>query len=165
MDARDELEIEIMRMGVEATFPVKFGPITILMRPLSNSEMVSCYSNAAEYVRTLPKAQQTELTENTWRAREFLKQSSKPFGTELPKLTDFHLDKMTNGQIMSLYKEWMAITERVNPDIQNISDERLKLIVETVKKNLPAEELGSLLTELSFGELRSLAHYLLTNGD
>lgn len=160
----DQLETEIMRMGVDCKFPVHVGTVTIMMRPLSSAEMVECYGQVAAHISTLPKSHQTEVAENTWRAREFLKKASSPYGLYAPQITDSHLDRMTNKQVMAVYKEWLSIEERVNPDIETIPEERLKLLVETVKKN-PKEDWESHLTELSFGQLVKVALYSLTQGD
>lgn len=152
-------------MGVDCQFPVRFGEITLMMRPLASSEMIECYGHVAAYMESLPKAHRTDIAENTWRAREFLKRASSPYGQYVPQITDEHLNRMTNKQIMAVYREWVSIEERVNPDIETIPEERLKDLVETIKKN-PSEDWASQLTELSFGQLVRVAQYsLLTKGD
>lgn len=159
---QDKLEMEILRLGVDHSFPVKIGSIQISMRPLSSMEMVSCYGQVEQHLSTLPQSQRTDIARHTYMAREFLKKASSPFDQYIPQVTDSHLDKMTNGQIMALYKEWQAITDKVNPDIEKLSEDQLKEIVDDVKKNRP-DDLDLQLTELSFGQLKSLVVYLLTN--
>lgn len=164
MQHGDNFELEIMRMGVDCRFPVQFGSIKLMMRPLSSAEMVECYGQVAAHMETLPKSHRTDIAENTLRAREFLKRASSPFDQYLPQITDAHLDKMTNKQVMAVYREWTSIEERVNPDIETIPEERLKDLVDTIKKN-PKEDWAFQLTELSFGQLLRVALYSLTNGD
>lgn len=164
MRSVDKFEVEIMRMGVDCKFPVRFGDFSIMMRPLSSAEMVECHSKVAAHMETLPKSHRNDIAENTFRAREFLKQASSPYGQYLPQILDGHLDRMTNKQIMAIYKEWLSIEERVNPDIEEITEERLKDLVDMVKKN-PKEDWVSQLTELSFGQLVRVAHYSLTHAE
>lgn len=164
MQHGDQFEAEIMRMGVDCRFPIKFGEIKIMMRPLASAEMVECYGQVAQHLESLPKSHRNDVAENTLRAREFLKKASSPFDTYAPQITDAHLDKMTNKQIMAVYREWLSIEERVNPDIETIPEDRLKDLVETIKKN-PQEDWASQLTELSFGQLLRVALFSLTKGD
>lgn len=164
MDTRDPFELEIMRAGVDYRFAVQFGSVKLMLRPLASSEMVEAYGQVAQYMASLPDAQRTEVAENTWRAREFLKRASSQYGQSLGQITDVHLNAMTNKQIMALYREWLAIEDRINPDIEDIPAERLELLVETIKKN-PKEDWGSQLTELSFGVLLKVALFSLTPRD
>jgi hypothetical protein len=165
MAHEDRLEAEILRLGVDYQFEVKFGSVKVRLRPLSMNEMLECHAAVKEHVDKLPASYRTEITQNTYLAREFLKKASSPFGVFQPQITDIHLDKMTNGQVMSVYKEWLAITEKTNPDIERLDDATMKALVEDIKKNPRGDDLDSQLTELSFWQLRSLVAFLLTKGD
>lgn len=160
----DQLEIEAMRLGVDYRFQIKLGSIPLYLRPLSNSEMMEAHSAVQEHVAALPPRQKTRLYEDNCLAREFLTRASSPFGQFAPQITKDHLDKMTMAQVMYLYKEWLAVCEKVDPQLEKIPPEKMAAIVETLKKNMP-EDLDSQLTELSFGELRNLVAFLLTKGD
>lgn len=160
----DRLELEIMRLGVSHSFPVKIGNMTISMRPLSSMEMVACHSAVENHLSNLPVSHRSEVARNTHLAREFIKKASSPFETYAPQITDSHLDKMTNGQVMAVYKDWLAISDKVNPELEKLTEEQLRELVDHVKKNKP-DDLLSQLTELSFGQLASLVQFLLTKGD
>lgn len=160
----DELHLEIMRLGVDHKFPVKIGKVQIYLRPLSNSEMVDGHAAVSAHLERLPSAHRTKVMEDTLLAREFLKKASSPFGEYRPQLTDPYLDCMTVDQLMAVYKEWLSITDRINPQLEKIDPELLHELVDSLKKNKP-EDILLPLTELSFGQLTSLVAYLLTKGD
>lgn len=156
-------QVEAMRMGVDYSFPVTFPPprtFSVILRPLSNSEMMKSYSAVGEQLARMPKFAQTKLQEDNFLAREFLKTSSSPFGEYRPSITDPMLDEMTTDEIMFLYNEWLAIVSKVNPNLEQMPKERLDELVAAVKKN---PTLASTLTELSFWQLRDIVRYLLTS--
>lgn len=157
-------QIDQMRMGVDYSFPVKLRNFQCVMRPLSNAETVKCYSAVGEHMSKIPKSHQTKLTEDNFLAREFIKTASSPYGEWAPQISDPMMDQMSNDEIMFIYKEWMAICERCNPSMETISTDAMRVLVDHVKKNAPAD-LMLQLTELSTLELRNLAHFLLTNRD
>lgn len=157
-------EIEAMRMGVDYSFPIALRGFTLNVRPLANSEFTQCYSAVAEQMRRTPEHQRTKIVEDNYLAREFLKKASAEYGKYPGSLTDPILDEMTNDEIMYLYKEWLAVCDKVNPQLENMPADRIKAIVEDIKKN-PRADLDSQLTELSFGQIRSILSYLLTKGD
>lgn len=164
MDTHGFNELEAMRMGVDYTFPIKLRGFSLQMRPLSNAEMIESYGAVSDYLSKLPASYRSKVAEDNALAREFLKKASSPFGTYAPKLTDLMLDAMTTDEVMFLYREWLNVCDRVNPSLERIPQERLQALVEEVKKN-PPEDLFVALTELSSGQLRNLAAYLLTKGD
>lgn len=150
-----------MRMGVEYRFTVSMRKFTVEMRPLSNAESMQAYGAVAEHMRGIPEFRRTKITEDNLLAREFLKIASGPYGNFAPKLSDPILDAMSNDELMFLYKQWVACCEKVNPVLEKMDLDKIKELVEIVKKNPPAD-LDFQLTELSFGQLVSLASYLLT---
>ncbi len=154
-------QIEQMRMGVDYSFPVRLRHFECAMRPLSNSETVACYAAVGEHMSKLPVSHRTKLTEDNWLAREFIKKASSPYGDFAPKISDPMMDQMSNDEIMFIYREWMRICERCNPSMETLPTEKMKELVEYVKKNPPADLMYQ-LTELSTLELRNLAFYLLT---
>ncbi len=157
-------QIEAMRMGVEYSFPVNLRKFTCSMRPLSNSEMTKCYGEVNSFMRTLPESKRTKVAEDSYLAREFIKHASSPFEMWAPQISDVMLDRMSNDEIMFIYKEWQAICDKVNPCLELMPTESIKELVEDIKKNTPAD-LDYQLTELSFGQIRSILLYLLTRSD
>lgn len=163
MDLRID-DIDAMRMGVDYRAPIKLRDYQVYVRPLANSEVINCYSNVAEYMSTIPEKRRTRIMEDNAIAREFLKMASAEYGKYPGKITDPILDQMTNEEVMFLYKEWMAICDKVNPQLENLPTERIKELVDAIKKNTP-KDLDSQLTELSFGQMRSILSYLMTQSD
>jgi hypothetical protein len=157
-------EIEAMRMGVNYSFSVRLRDFTCEVRPLANSEITKAYAAVSDALQDVPPHRRNKVTEDTMLAREFLKLASGQFGASHGKITDLVLNNMTNDEIMFVYKEWMAVCDRVNPILEKLPIAKIKELVEEVKKN-PPSDLDSQLTELSFGHLVSLAHYLLTKSD
>lgn len=157
-------DIQAMRMGIEYSFPVRLRSFQVSLRPLANSEMIKCYQDVSVYMASIPAAARSKIAEDNALAREFLKAASSPFGQYAPRITDAMMDQMTTDEVMYLYREWLAICEKVNPSLETMPADRLKAIVDHIKKNHQAD-LVSQLTELSFSDLRNLAHYLLTKGD
>lgn len=164
MQADKVAEIEAMRMGVDYSFRIALRGFSCNVRPLSNSEFTQAYASVAEYMRLVPEFRRTKLTEDNALAREFLKLATSVFGQPVGALTDPILDRMSNDEIMFLYKEWLAVCDKVNPVLERMSVENIKALVEEVKKN-PPEDLAFQLTELSFSQMRNILFYLLTNGD
>lgn len=161
----DKIEqIEKMRMGVDYSFTVQLRGFDVRLRPLARSEMVKCYQNVAAYLQTIPAHRRTKIDEDNALAGEFLKLASCEYGEAVGQITEPILNQMTNDEIMFLYKEWLAICDKVNPQLEEMKSEDLQKLVEHIKKNTP-EDLAFQLTELSFGQIRSLVTYLLTNGD
>lgn len=154
-----------MRHGVDYFFPVKFRNFSVTLRPLSNSEMMEALSNAQAYIATVPRERVTEVLKDNFIACEILKMASRPFEEKGPgKLTELILQNATTEEVMFLYKQWMAITDKVNPVFEEIPIEVVKRTVEDVKKNSP-QDLKQQLTELSFMQLVNLARYLLTSDE
>lgn len=157
-------EIDAMRMGVDYSFAVQMRNFSISLRPLSNSETMNCYQNVAEYLAKVPVHQRTQILQDNALAREILKMASAEFGKYPGSLTDPILDAMTNDEVIYLYKEWRGVCDRVNPELEQMEKEDIEKLVNDIKKNTP-KDLDYQLTELSFGQMRSILFYLLTKGD
>jgi hypothetical protein len=165
MQANELVEqVAAMRMGVEYKFAIALRNFKVILRPLADGEVMECYGNVSEYINQIPASRRTKFVEDNAMAREFLKKASSPFEHYAPGITDPMLDQMTTDEIMYLYKEWQAVCDRVNPALENTPMDKLEELVESVKKN-PPKDLRYQLTQLSFGHLVSLVHYLLTKND
>lgn len=157
-------QIEQMRMGVDYSFNVKLRSFSVILRPLSNAEMMEAHSAVQTIMSGKPKHLLSRISEDNELAKEYLERASSPYGKFAPALSKPMLEQMTNEEVMYFYKEWMAVVDRVNPHLEKLSVPQLEEIVHAVKKN-PSEDLHYQLTELSFGQLANLALYLLTKGD
>ncbi len=157
-------QIDQMRMGVDYSFAVKLRGFTVVLRPLSNAEMMEANGNVSAIMSSKPQHLRSRISEDNELAKEYLERASSPFAVYAPVLSKPILEQMTNEEVMYFYKEWMAVVDRVNPHLEKLTADQLDTIVDAVKKN-PTEDLHYQLTELSFGQLANLAHYLLTKGD
>lgn len=155
-------QVEKMRMGVDYTFPVRLREFHVNLRPLSNAELMEAQAAAALTLRQMQEHRRTRITEDNELAKEYLERASSPFGTYAPVLSKPMLEQMTTEEVMFFYKEWLAVCDRVNPLLEKMPTEKLQELVDAVKKN-PTADLHYQLTELSFGQLASLAFYLLTS--
>lgn len=150
-------EIEAMRNGVEFRFPVNLGKYSVLLRPLSNIEQTRVTSECIAKLNQLQEHEKHVDQETNLLAKETLHlASTSDVGVYDPKLTYLILDRMTLDQLRYFYKSYIAICEKVNPNLETISEDRLKELVETVKKN-PSFQ----LTELSIVEIINLCRYLI----
>lgn len=157
-------QIDKMRMGVDYSFRITLRDFSCTVRPLANSEFTKAYAAVANHMRSVPEFSRTKITEDNLLAREFLKMASAEFGVYPGALTDAVLDQMTNDEMMYLYKQWLDVCDKVNPMLETMPEEQLKALVEEVKKS-PPSDLAFQLTELRFGQIRSILLYLLTKGD
>lgn len=164
MERETRPELEKMRMGVEYSFPVKLRGFEVILRPLSNSEMMQAKSLVASAMANMKLHERSEVMEHNELAKEFLERASSPFGEFAPKLPKSLLNEFTNDELMYFYREYLAVCDRVNPALEELPQEALMEMVEMVKKN-PSQEIRLGLISLSFGQLTSLALYLLINGE
>lgn len=158
-------ELEAMRHGVTYFFEVKLRQFSVKLRPVSNSEMMECYSSVTQYINNIPAAKRTKMDEDNALAREILKKACCEMDSDKPgKFTDPVLNAMNNDEILYFYGEWRAVCDRVNPQLEQLPIEVIRSTVNELKKN-PPTDLDSQLIELSFGQLVNLARYLLTSAD
>lgn len=154
-------QLEQMRMGVDYRFPVQLRAFKVMLRPLSVSEMMECTSNTAQYISQISESQRTRVTEHLYFAKQILVKASTPEvdSNIQPELTDYLLSKMTNEEVQFLYKQYVAITDKCNPILEEMTIEEVKELVDEVKKN------PSALIDLSFLDLVNIVRSLLTNVD
>lgn len=158
-------QLEAMRHGVDYRQRVSIRGFEIYVRPLSIMETNQVAATVQEKLSMLPESARHRLTEHTLLAKETLiNASTSDVGANDARITDHILDRMTNAEIHYLYKQYVAAMDRVDPSLEQMSPEDLRALVDELKKN-PKADLGSVLIELSFSQLVSLAHYFLTKSD
>lgn len=158
-------QLDAMRMGVEYRLPIEVRGFKMYVRPLTVMESVKIASDVHAELVKLPQDARNRLTEHWILARETLKlASTSDVDKNDPKITDLILSRMTNDEIHFLFKQYVAACDKVNPALELINTEEIEKLVEDIKKNNP-EELAYQLTELSFLQLTSLAHFFLTKSD
>lgn len=158
-------QIDAMRLGVDYRLPIHVRGFKMYVRPLTVMESVQIASDVHAELSKLPEQSRNRLTEHWFLARETLKlASTSDVGKNDPKITDLILSKMTNDEIHFLFKQYVAACDKVNPALELLKTEDVQALVDSIKKNSP-EDWAYQLTELSFLQLTSLAHFFLTKGD
>lgn len=159
-------EIDAMRAGVNYRHNIKVRNFTITVRPITMTEDIEIAAEVVKLLAAMPKEFRNAKTEHAFMARETLKRASCPEpGVYQPGVGDPVLDKMTNDEMIAFFKEYVAVTDKCNPCLELLTKDELMAIVEAVKKNKESPDLVYQLTELSFLQLVSLAHYLITSSD
>lgn len=158
-------QVDAMRIGAEYKIPVNVRGFQMLVRPLSIQETIEVASEVQQHLSGLPISTRNALTEHTLMAQKTLQKAS----TSGPGKTDFQITEvicqaMTPDEMNHLWKQYVAATDKTNPSLEMLDEEKLNAIVEALKKS-PKEELGLALIELSFSDLVSLARYFLTKSD
>lgn len=160
--------LDLMRAGVDYTFPVKIREFHIQLRPLTVSETLSTASQVAEALKGVPESARNALTEHCYLAKYTLEKASTPSPLiNKPVLTHYIMDHMTADELVELFQQYVKIVEQVSPSIEHIGIEGVKKLVDQIKKNTDEglEDLDSLLTKLSLQELRSTVRFFLTKDD
>lgn len=159
-------QIDAMRMGVDYRLEIKVRGFKMMVRPLAISETLQVASSVQDELAKLPANAQNRLTEHFILAKETLKiASTSDVGKNDPRITDLMMMNMTNDEIHFLFKQYVAVCDKVNPALEMLGPEEINCLVDDLKKNSSPEELGLQLIELSFSQLLSLAHSFLTKGD
>lgn len=156
----DESEIlSKMRMGTNYRQTISLRKFSCDMRPLTIAETCQIASEVVDDLLKMSKSNQNSMMEHSLMAQKtlVLASTSQP-GVKDFKLTEAEVAGMTPDEVHLLYKEYTAAVERVNPAMETLTKEELDLLVAHCKKKPSASE----LTDLSFYQLVSLAHFLLT---
>lgn len=159
-------QIDAMRMGVNYRLPLKIRGFQMTVRPLAIQETLQVAATVQDELSKLPSNAQNRLSEHFILAKETLKlASTSDVGKADPRITDLILTQMTNDELHYLFKQYVAACDKVNPALEMLTPPDVQTLVDELKKNKDETELALALTELSFSDLASLAHYFLTKGD
>lgn len=162
---REEPQIEAMRFGTEYSFTASIRNFSIQLRPLSMLETIQVAQKVSDVISRIPPTGRVAVAESAILAQETLKiASSSGVGMSDQKITDYLMERMTPEELQALFKEYVAIVDRVNPSLELLPRDSMNSLVETLKKS-PTQDLASQLIGLSHSDLVSLAHCLLTSGD
>lgn len=152
--------IEAMRMGVNYVHPAKVRNFSVLLRPLSIQETINVAQEVVKSMSMMSDIEKTRLQEHSLVAIHTLVRASTPSpesGNETAKLSGMILRQLTNDELHALFKEYTIICEKVNPHVENLTQEEIKSLVDDIKKN------PSHLIDLSFLQLVNLVKYYMTN--
>lgn len=155
-------ELELARHGVDYAAQITCRNLRVLVRPLSISELQKITATVINRLEMLDEKERNPLAENLLVAKETLRvASTSDVDKTDEKLTEYILDRMTPSEVQHLLKQYHAMCDRVNPSLDLLTPEELQKLVDALKKS-PPEELAYQLTTLSFSDLVSIAHSLLT---
>lgn len=154
---------DAMRMGTSYKTEIPLGDgRSITVRPLTIMETMQAAANVVEKMKSMPESWKTRMTEHMYTAREMLKYAStSDVGKNDSSVNDEMLNTMTPDQLQFVYRQFVAVLDKVNPCLEMMKPEELEQLVLELKKNSP-EELVSPLTELTFLQAINLVRYFLT---
>lgn len=148
--------LEQMRMGTDYRFPVVVRNFRVLLRPLTVIETTNILSDTqAETSRG--KTQNEVIWQVIFSIKTLTKASTTSPDSGDPQLTEYTLQSFTPDELSYLFKEYVAVCDRVNPSLDQMPAEKLAELVEYAKKN------PSQLIELSFLEVVNLCRHLLAD--
>lgn len=158
MKTTDFPDLELMRAGVDYKFTISLRDYRVTVRPLTATEIVSAASKAAESYMKLSETERVNISASLLSAMYHLEMSSAPDVGEMGKLPFAMLQKMTPDEVNHLFKQYVRVTERVNPDFEEIPLDRVKELVSNLKKN---SDKRSPLIDISISELMAVCLSLL----
>ncbi len=149
--------LELMRLGSSYRFPVKLREFTIMLRPLTVLESITVMGETKAHLEKLPKYNQNAITEHVLFSQKTLQlaSTSKPDGND-PTITEHELSQTTPDELTYLFKEYLAVADKVNPAFDALPVETLNKLVAEAKKN------DLILIELSFSEIVNVCRYLIS---
>lgn len=150
MRTSDFPDLEAMRQGVDYRFPVACRGKTWHLRPLSSLEIIQAASETADRLSKLPEGQQIGTTASLLNAMHQLEKASSEDVGHPGVLSVAMMERMTPDEVNHLWKQYVRITDKVNPDLESVPSDELERIVEDLKKN---SDQASLLTDLSISRL------------
>jgi DNA-directed RNA polymerase subunit F len=152
-------QLDAMRQGTNYRIKIVVRQFVAYLRPLTMDETTKVVSEVAAYLSTVPQERRTPIFENGVLAKYTLKlASTSDEDKEDPQLGDLLLGKLTPDELQSIWKQYQKGLEMCDPDLEELPPEKLKEMVEDLKKN------PSTMTELSFWELGNVCRYLIQEG-
>jgi len=161
LPAQDGLDIlRAMRSGVDYYHVIKVREFRLKVRALSISEKINIMTELQENLETADPKLRTKLNEEIEIAkRTIILASTSDIDKNDPKITDYILSRMTSGEILALYKDYVSWEEIISPDMEEMPMEKIMGYVEALKKN------PGLMRELSRLECQSIARFLINQSE
>jgi len=155
-----------MRAGVDYRHTIKLRNYHLVVRPITIMEDLEIAAEVQKLMSRMTVEYKNAKTEHAFAARETLKRASCLDPEKyVPGVADPVLDKMTNDEMIALFKEYVSVTDKCNPCLELLSVDETIALVEGVKKNSNSPDLVFQLTDLSFMQLVSMVRYLVTKED
>lgn len=149
-------QLDAMRQGTSYRIKVVVRQFSVFLRPLTMDETTKVVSEVASHLSSIPQERRTPIYENGILAKYTLKlASTSDEETEDPQLGDLLLGKLTPDELQSIWKQYQKGLELCDPDLNELSPDKIKDLVDDLKKN------PSIMTELSFWELENVCRHFL----
>jgi hypothetical protein len=150
-------QLDAMRDGVDYRFNITCRKFSVAVRPLTNLEVIQATAAAADAYESLPENQRSSISASLLSAMHQLEKASSPDVGEPGRLTLAMLQMMTPDEVNHLWKQYVRVTDKVNPSFDMVGHEQLGEWADELKKN---SDPLSLLTDLSISSLIALCHHL-----
>lgn len=157
MKSSDFPQLDAMREGIEYRFEITLRKFKVLVRPLTNLEIIQATAGAADAFKKLPEDQQLQVTASLLNAMYQLERAASPDIGEMSGLTMKLMELMSPDEINHLWKQYVRVTDKVNPSFESLSAEDIGAIAEDLKKS---SDPRSVLIDLSISSLISLCLHL-----
>lgn len=153
--------LNALRLGVQFRFNVTLRGLTIPLRPLSMEETILINQRIQEQLLRTPIMATDNYYISALRAKETLQlaSTSRPGETDF-RITPHELNQWTGDEVNALFREYVSVTDKVNPDVDVMSVEEMEFVIDVIKKK-PEAERASALTELSFSQLKAIICFLV----
>jgi hypothetical protein len=120
-----------MRAGIRQHHIIRLRDLEIPVRVVSIDEMNAIRRDAVRQAMTISGGD--EVDKNVAVQKTTLKIASTVPG-QAPLLSDKLLEKMTVDEVNYLYEEYVKVLDDVNPAVERMSDEKVRELVDAIKK-------------------------------
>lgn len=158
MKQADISQLALMRQGIDYSFEIACRAFKFKVRPLTNIEIINATAQAASKYAAMPESQRVTMTASLLSAMHQLEMASTKDVGEPPQVTVAMLEMMTPNEVNHLWKQYVQVTDRVNPSFEEMTMEELEPMVEALKKSL---EPRSQLIDLPISKLIAVSCHLL----
>lgn len=129
-------QLDQMRMGTAYRDDVRIRGFSVSLRPLTSLEMMESTNSVADELTRMPEAARNRIVEHSLFVKKILiTASTTDAGTNDPHLTEYLLDRMTPEEQEFMFKQYVAMTDRCNPSLEEMKKEDLDELVLNLKKN------------------------------
>jgi hypothetical protein len=121
-----------MRKGIQETYEIRLRGALIPVRVLTVTEMNDARREGLSAAIAI-KGDETD--KNLFQQKTILKLASTIVKGAGPMLSDKLLDMLSADELDFIYREYINIVDRVNPDMEQMTEEEFRHLVDMVKKN------------------------------
>jgi hypothetical protein len=131
-----------MRAGTKEVYDIRLRELVVPVRILTIDERQAIRREA---IQKTAMAQGDETDKNVLIQKFTLKLASTIQKNGAPMLSDKLLSMLSLDEIQYLYDDYMRVTDSVNPNVETISPEKFRELVDALKKSLISSKDCSLL--------------------